>query len=341
MIQRRSSPDLSERVQAKALLRSLRSVSGVGRRFSNLYPEPELELRASSQLSSRRARRAETGPVSARPVRTPQEIREHYRIQTTDLGQLRTLKALAIKNLDYCRSESIQILIDESDTVASESFSKEMHEWVLMHATETIKRLDENIASLTERRSNREAAVQNDILKVRSATQLRHIDELTTIEVNRRAELLAANNRETSEYRHLIKNSQVLAAHDEVSDALRLMDEADTQIDTLRGEWRKEINARYGKKIQIQTQKQMAELDEIQAAFKENMDLIKLGFEDDVVVEKRKAGVWIQRTLQKSMVQLNLEIHKPELRKQIAKGLKAKLREFLKEKHHEDLLGLQ
>jgi UDP-N-acetyl-D-mannosaminuronate dehydrogenase len=126
-----------------------------------------------------------------------------------------------------------------------------------------------------------------------------------------------------------------------VADALQIKDEADAEITAVRQEWTNDINARYNRKVEITTRRQMAELEELQRTFDANIKLIQAGFENEVAIERRKAGVWIQRTLQKAIADPNLQIHKPGLRQQLTDELKKTLVQCLAEQHEESLLQLK
>jgi hypothetical protein len=272
---------------------------------------------------------------------TPDQVREQFGIQTKDVMELRVLKKAAIKEYRYDLSEGIQVLIDESDSDVSGSFLSELTAWLIEHVSETISRLDTNTRLLNERRRVRESDICSDVEQVREATEARHIEEITLIEVHRTAELMAAGTRETFEYRHALKHSQILAAHDEVDAAIRMKNSADAEIAAVRQGWANEINERYNRKIALTAKRQIRELEEIQRNYDANLELVRASFENEVLTEKRKARVWIQRTMQKAISNPNLEIHKPGLRKQLTDELTKKLHEFLKEREQESLLQLE
>jgi hypothetical protein len=201
--------------------------------------------------------------------------------------------------------------------------------------------LEANIGSLEQRRRSQESDIGNDIVQVRDATEARHIDELTLIETKREIELAAANRRETFEYRHSLKHSQVLAGHDEVEEAIRMKNVADEEIRLVREDWANEINDRFDRKVDQVTKRQIRELEEIQRSYDASLELVGTRYENDVLIERRKAGVWIQRTLQKAISNPNLEIHKAGLRKQISETLTKSVHKFLSDKQQESLLHLE
>jgi hypothetical protein len=260
---------------------------------------------------------------------------------------LRQLKARAIgdKNKpwenDVLLSEGIQILIDEAQNDMKFTYLKDMDSWVIEQVTETLARLDTNRASLDERRQANESDVRADIEQVRRAAEARHIQDLTRCEVDRQAELLAANSRRTSDYWNKMKHAQVLTSHDEIDAALGMKADAEAELADMRDRWADEINIRYDKKIEMTTGKQLAELEELQRTFDSYLDIVQAGYENDVAVERRKAGVWIQRTLQKAIANPDLTSHQPALRKQLAAKLTASVEAFLIEQGQESLLHLQ
>jgi hypothetical protein len=331
-----TDPSYPGRASSRASSRSSAQPSDHARSGAGSRASPDAASGASPHASTLRTQKLKTPPDP-----TPETVRATYHIAETDVTKLRRLKQQAIQDLDYDKSKGIQILIDSLTGDNSAGLIGAFKEWLRQVLTQTLERLDENIAALDNRKGTREQEFKSDIETVVEEMKSRHMKTLTRLESDRAEAIERINTRQSADYRSAVSVTRLLAADDQADLAKRLLQGAASRLEQDRKGLCDATNEKYDKIIHDEVAKQQAEFALLQANFNQHIALIQLGYENDVKTERRKTAIFIQRTLLKGINDCCTGLKAIKYRTGVTHELTKYVADFLEARQKVDLLAVE
>jgi hypothetical protein len=260
---------------------------------------------------------------------TPQTVRDIYQIDETDVLKLRRMKQQAIQALDYDKSKGIQILINSLTSDNSSGLINAFKDWLHQVLTQTLQRLDENIAALDNRKVMRESEFKVDIETVVKEMKARHMKTLTRLESDRAEAIARIDSRQSADYKKTVSVTQLLAADDQVDLAKRMLGDAAGRLEQEKNALRAAANERYDKIVQDEVAKQQSEFALLQSNFNQHIELIQIAYENDVTKERRKTAIFIQRSLLKGINDCSNGLRAIKYRVRVTRELSKYVTDFL------------
>jgi hypothetical protein len=260
---------------------------------------------------------------------TPAEIRSKYDVDETDVSKLRILKQQAIHDLDYEKSKCIQVLINSYTITNSDGLIASFKDWLQDVLGRTLLRLQENVTALTGRKAAQETVFKIDIEKVIHAMKSKHCTTLTRIEYDRAEEIARVENRSTADYQNAVATTRALAADDQPDLAISLLEEAAERLVQDRESQRAAVDEKYDRLVRNEIAKEQTEFATLRDNFDSHMNLIQLGYENDVRTEHRKTTIFIQRTLLKGINDCCAGLRAKKYRPRVTEELTKYVKDFL------------
>jgi gas vesicle protein len=272
---------------------------------------------------------------------TPETVRDTYQIEETDVSKLRRMKQQAIKDLDYDKSKGIQILINSLTCDNSDGLIAAFKDWLGQVLTQTLQRLDENIAALDDRTARRTSEFKSDIETVMAQMKERHLRTLTELESDRAETIARIDSRESAEYKNAVAVTQLLAADDQADLAKRMLKDAADGLEQEKQALRDAANSKYDTAVQGEVKKQKLEFVLLKSSFDEHMKLIDLAYDNDAGTERRKAAIFVQRTLLKGINDCCSGLKAVKYRTRVTQELTNYVRDFLEAQQKVYLLAVE
>ncbi|OHT03446.1 hypothetical protein TRFO_06690 [Tritrichomonas foetus] len=280
--------------------------------------------------------------LTVKDVKEMEKIEKLYPdLAGKSLVQLRNMKKKSIDKFDYDKSKYIQAYIVLSEKDNTTRIINDYKEWLQGQISEAIANYETNLTEIEKETDDKELAVREDIQLMYENMKKRHIEEIMEVETLRQISILREQNREKFDVKTLKKQSQKMAATDDIDAARYYKNQADLlhEENIIKGV--ENVDLKFNKILDKLKQKQTFELSGLQNKLQDYLRDVDSLQEEQIHEQQKKLLVFINHNLQKAINDGAKVLIKKDMMATVNLELRSFVQQFLKDQNREYILEAQ